>query len=78
MEQAILISKDLGDLRDVSQLVERACNMYVQHGSPESAAAALDKAAKIVEKDQPEQALRLYQRAAEIVMVNYYFPPFQP
>lgn len=52
------------------QLAERACNLYQQHGSPESGAASLDKAAKILEQNNPEQALRLYQKAADVVMVS--------
>jgi len=69
-EQAILVCKELGDLRDVQMLAEKSCNLYQQHGSCDSGAAALDKAAKLVESQYPEQALRLYQRAADVVMVN--------
>lgn len=46
-------------------LAERACNLYQQQGSPESGIATLDKAAKILEDQMPEQALALYQRAVE-------------
>ena len=70
IDQAILLAKDLNDFREVMQLAERACNLYQQHGSPESGAASLDKAAKILEQNNPEQALRLYQKAADVVMVN--------
>ena len=69
IDQAVLLSKDLGDYRDVVQLAERSCNLYQQHGSPDSGSAALDKAAKLVEQHHPEQALRLYQRAADVVLV---------
>lgn len=47
----------------------KASNLYQQHGSPESAASALDKAAKVVEQKHPEIALRFYQHALEISMV---------
>ncbi|GLH02231.1 Gamma-soluble NSF attachment protein [Gryllus bimaculatus] len=70
LDQAILVCKDLGDLSDVSVLAERACNMYQQHGSPDSGAAALDKAAKLLESQHPERALRLYQRAADVVNIE--------
>lgn len=46
LEQALLICKDLGDLREVAQLADRACTMYQQHGSPDAGASVLDKAAK--------------------------------
>lgn len=70
MEQAVLVCKDLGDLRDVPEISMRACTLYQQHGSPDSGAAALDKAAKLLEQTQPEQALRLFQRAADVVMIE--------
>ncbi|XP_069699354.1 gamma-soluble NSF attachment protein [Periplaneta americana] len=70
IDQAVLICKDLGDYRDVASLAERACNLYQQHGSPDSGSAALDKAAKLLESQHPEQALRLYQRAADVVLIE--------
>jgi len=69
IDQAVLICKDLGDYRDVASMAERACNLYQQHGSPDSGSASLDKAAKLLESQHPEQALRLYQRATEVVLV---------
>ncbi|KAF4518490.1 hypothetical protein B566_EDAN006495 [Ephemera danica] len=68
LEQAVLVCKELGDLRDVQQLAERACSLYQQHGSCDSGAQVLDKAAKLLETQYPEQALRLYQHAADVVM----------
>lgn len=70
LEQALLICKDLGDLREVAQLADRACTMYQQHGSPDAGASVLDKAAKILEQTQPEQALELYHRAGDVAMVE--------
>lgn len=69
MEQALLVTKDIGDLREVSQLAERACSLYQQHGSCDAGAGVLDKAAKILEQTQPTEALALYQRAADVCMV---------
>ncbi|XP_059482574.1 gamma-soluble NSF attachment protein-like [Neocloeon triangulifer] len=69
-EQAILVCKELGDLRDVQKLAEKSCHLYQQHGSCDSAAMALDKGAKIIEGQYPEQALQLYQRAADVVMLE--------
>ncbi|KAJ8919765.1 hypothetical protein NQ315_006294 [Exocentrus adspersus] len=70
LDQCVLICKELGDLREVASLAERAANMYQTHGSAESAAASLDKAAKILEAQHPADALRLFQRAAEIAMIQ--------
>ncbi|KAG8222645.1 hypothetical protein J437_LFUL003767 [Ladona fulva] len=70
MEQAVLACKDLGDLRDVQSLAQRAAYLFQQHGSPESAASVLDKAGKLLEAQYPDQALRLYQQAADVVMIE--------
>uniref|UniRef100_A0A224XSA5 Gamma-soluble NSF attachment protein n=1 Tax=Panstrongylus lignarius TaxID=156445 RepID=A0A224XSA5_9HEMI len=70
LEQAILVCKDLGDLRDIPDLAHKACTYYQQQGSPDAAASALDKAAKILEPTQPDQALQLYKRAAEVVTIE--------
>ncbi|PNF17069.1 Gamma-soluble NSF attachment protein [Cryptotermes secundus] len=70
IDQAVLVCKDLGDYRDVASLAERACNLYQQHGSPDSGSASLDKAAKLLESQRPDQALRLYQRAADVVLIE--------
>uniref|UniRef100_A0A1B6CXK6 Gamma-soluble NSF attachment protein n=1 Tax=Clastoptera arizonana TaxID=38151 RepID=A0A1B6CXK6_9HEMI len=69
-EQALLTCKDLGDLRDVAQLADRSCSLYQQHGSPDAAASTLSKAAKILEETQPQQALDLYIRAADVAMIE--------
>jgi hypothetical protein len=74
IDQAVLVCKDLGDYRDVASLAERACNFYQQHGSPDSGSASLDKAAKLLESQRPDQALRLYQRAVDVVLVCIIFP----
>jgi hypothetical protein len=59
----------MGQLSEVPKLAHNACSLYQQHGSPESGANVLDKAAKMIESTMPEQALELYQRAADVVMV---------
>lgn len=69
----MLISKEIGDLSEISTLAHSACSLFQQHGSPESGVTALDKAAKILEATQPEQALQLFKRAADIFMVDDYF-----
>ncbi|CAK9797203.1 Gamma-soluble NSF attachment protein [Anthophora quadrimaculata] len=68
IEQAILICKEMGNLAEVPKLADRACSLYQMHGSPESGATVLDKAAKMIEATQPQEALELFKRAANIVM----------
>lgn len=59
----------MGNFREIYQHAEAAANMYQTHGSGESAASSLDKAAKILESHNPEEALKLYQHAADIAIV---------
>lgn len=70
IEQAVLICKDIGTLNEIPKLAHSSCSLYQQHGSPESGATVLDKAGKIIESTQPQQALELFKRAADIVMVS--------
>ncbi|XP_036333275.1 gamma-soluble NSF attachment protein [Rhagoletis pomonella] len=69
-EQIILILKETNCLPEIEENVNKACNLYQQHGSPEAAATALDKAAKIVEQKHPELALTFYKHALEVVMLD--------
>ncbi|XP_064542885.1 gamma-soluble NSF attachment protein-like [Drosophila montana] len=69
-EQIILLCKDIGKLTDVEEYANRACSLYQQHGSPEAAASALDKAAKLTEAKHPDVALRLYQHAVEVILIE--------
>lgn len=66
----MLMSRDLGNLLEVASLAEKACSLYQQHGSPESGAMALDKAAKIIEDSHPVEALKLFQHGADVAMVS--------
>ena len=47
LENASLMSKELGEFDMVAQLAERACKLYRNHGTVDTAAATLDKAAII-------------------------------
>ncbi|XP_031826487.1 gamma-soluble NSF attachment protein [Nomia melanderi] len=70
IEQAMLICKEMGDISEVPKLAHSACCLYQVHGSPDSGASVLDKAGKIVEATQPQQALELFKRAANIAMAE--------
>ncbi|KAG5332415.1 SNAG protein, partial [Acromyrmex heyeri] len=67
IEQALLVCKEMGNLSEVSKLAHNACGLFQQHGSPESGVTALDKAAKMLEATQPQQALELFRRAVDII-----------
>ncbi|XP_017111236.1 gamma-soluble NSF attachment protein [Drosophila elegans] len=67
-EQIILLAKETGTLSEVEVYANKACSLYQQHGSPEAAAAALDKAAKMTESKHPELALQFYKRALAVVL----------
>ncbi|SPP73220.1 gamma-soluble NSF attachment protein [Drosophila guanche] len=69
-EQIVLLSKDTDKLLEIEEYVNKACSLYQQHGSPEAAASALDKAAKLTEQKHPELALRFYQHAIEVIMIE--------
>uniref|UniRef100_A0A182PHL0 Gamma-soluble NSF attachment protein n=1 Tax=Anopheles epiroticus TaxID=199890 RepID=A0A182PHL0_9DIPT len=70
LDQAILICKEMNNLGEIRKLAERSCNLYQQHGSPESGATVLDKAAKILEQTHPEDALQLYKQAVDVVTIE--------
>ncbi|XP_016952974.1 gamma-soluble NSF attachment protein [Drosophila biarmipes] len=69
-EQIILLSKDADKLHEVEEYANKSANLYQQHGSPEAAASALDKAAKLTESKHPDMALRFYQHALEVIMIE--------
>lgn len=70
LEQAVLLSRDVNDMDGVVRFAERGALLYRQDGSNESAAQLLEKACKIVETNNPEQAIGLYLKAAETVGVE--------
>jgi len=65
-----LLSKDADKLHEVEEYANKSASLYQQHGSPEAAASALDKAAKLTESKHPDMALRFYQHALEVIMVR--------
>lgn len=69
-EQIFLLSKETDKLTEVEEYARKAVSLYQQHGSPEAAASALDKAAKITEQKHPELALRFYQQAVEVILIE--------
>ncbi|XP_032577344.1 gamma-soluble NSF attachment protein isoform X2 [Drosophila sechellia] len=69
-EQIILLAKETDKLSEVEDYANRACCLYQQHGSPEAAAAAMYKAAKMTESKHPDLALGFYKRALAVVLIG--------
>ncbi|XP_015923345.1 gamma-soluble NSF attachment protein [Parasteatoda tepidariorum] len=69
-EQAALISKCMEDYKTAIDLIHRACQLFREHGTPDTAALTLDRGAKMVESKNPEVALQLYIKAADVVMIE--------
>lgn len=70
LEQAALVSKEIGDLEAIFKLSERAACMFQEHGVPDTAALTLDKGAKMIDGQLPEKALHMYEHAVDIVLVG--------
>ncbi|XP_011553129.1 gamma-soluble NSF attachment protein [Plutella xylostella] len=66
LETAIIVGKEISSTDEIYTLAENSCHLYQQHGSGDSGANVLDKAGKIIEERAPDQALKLYQHAAEV------------
>lgn len=70
LEQAALVSRDMGDLNAAGELIDRASRLFVDSRSPDTAALSLERGAKIIENKHPEAAVEFFNRAAEIVSVE--------
>jgi tetratricopeptide (TPR) repeat protein len=60
----------MNQINDTVDLIKRACQLFREHGTPDTAALALEKGAKMVEAKYPEVALDLYTQAADVVMIE--------
>lgn len=58
-ENAAMVCKELCDGEGSMKYMELAADGYAQSGSIDTAAMALDKAAKFLEKADPEKAVRV-------------------
>ncbi|OBS75747.1 hypothetical protein A6R68_17802, partial [Neotoma lepida] len=48
------------------KLIEKASMMYLENGTPDTAAMALERAGKLIENVDPEKAVQLYQQTASV------------
>ncbi|XP_026804667.1 gamma-soluble NSF attachment protein [Rhopalosiphum maidis] len=66
MDQAIIMSKEIGDTSEVFKLAMKASHYYQQHGSSGSASLLLNKAADMLQLSDPESAVKLLKEASNI------------
>lgn len=66
MDQAIIMSKEMGDLSDVFQLALKASHYYQQQGSAGSASLLLCKAADMLLQSDPDSAVKLLKEASNV------------
>uniref|UniRef100_A0A8C8K4Z8 Gamma-soluble NSF attachment protein n=1 Tax=Oncorhynchus tshawytscha TaxID=74940 RepID=A0A8C8K4Z8_ONCTS len=57
---------DMQRIPEAIQYIERASMMYVENGTPDTAALALDRAGKLIESQDLAKAVDLYQKAASV------------
>lgn len=67
MESAASMAKNLSNWREVTDFYRRASELYIECGRPQPASDALAKAAQAVEEATPEEAVKLYIDACEIL-----------
>ncbi|NXS01349.1 SNAG protein, partial [Oxylabes madagascariensis] len=58
--------QEMHRLPEAVQLIEKASMMYLENGTPDTAAIALERAGKLIENVSPEKAVQLYQQAASV------------
>ncbi|KAK0048265.1 gamma-soluble NSF attachment protein [Biomphalaria pfeifferi] len=69
-EQAGLLCKENKQFDEAVHWMELAALMFQEHGTPDTAALCLDKAAKMVEQEKPEKAIYLYSKACEVAEIE--------
>ncbi|KAK9676745.1 hypothetical protein RND81_11G097500 [Saponaria officinalis] len=67
MESAASMAKELGSWNEVSDLYRSASQYYIECGRSQPASDALAKGARAVAESLPEEAVRLYTDACEIL-----------
>ena len=64
--EAANISSDAKNYDETLNLMDRACCLYREHGTPDTACISLVHTAKTIEAAVPLKAMALYQKAADI------------
>ncbi|KAK6758282.1 hypothetical protein RB195_015849 [Necator americanus] len=66
-EGAAMLLRDAGDTAAAFPLFEKAIDQYAESGSLDTAAMTVEKAAKVIILQEPEQAIKLYQKGLALV-----------
>ena len=65
-EEAGQVCKEMKDFGKTMSYLDHASELYLEDGTPDTAALCLDKAGKIVQMTHPEWAIASFMKAAEI------------
>lgn len=65
-EEAAHVCKEMKDFGKAMSYFDHASDLYLEDGTPDTAALCLDKAGKIVQMTHPEWAIASFMKAAEI------------
>lgn len=66
----MILGKELNNWKEAVNYFQKACMMYREHGTPDTAALCLDRGAKMLESVSPEQAADFYATAADVSMIE--------
>ncbi|XP_054841690.1 gamma-soluble NSF attachment protein isoform X2 [Eublepharis macularius] len=61
-----MMLKEMQKHYEAVELIEKASMMYLENGTPDTAAIALDRAGKVIENINPSKAIQLYQQTASV------------
>uniref|UniRef100_A0A8C2SFL7 Gamma-soluble NSF attachment protein n=1 Tax=Capra hircus TaxID=9925 RepID=A0A8C2SFL7_CAPHI len=61
-----MMGREMQKLPEAVHLIEKASMMYLENGTPDTAAMALERAGKLIENVDPEKAVQLYQQTANV------------
>ena len=67
MESAAAMAKEAGSWNEVADFYRRASELYIECGRSQPASDALGKGARALEESLPEEAVRLYTDACDIL-----------
>ena len=69
IEAAAGIYKEMGKVERAADLIEEACNLYLEHGVPDTALIALEKAGQMLETKDVDRAIRMYLKGIDVAEV---------
>ncbi|KAJ6662191.1 hypothetical protein lerEdw1_012657 [Lerista edwardsae] len=61
-----MMLKEMQKHHEAVELIQKASMMYLENGTPDTAAIALDRAGKVIENINPDKAIQLYQQTAAV------------